>query len=86
MKSGQPAGTGIALRAVAATEDRCPSVCDSGVAGRPLQTMTANETPIVRRYDALLVTEDGELWERMSAEFAGRSHFNLRAFGGRIPA
>jgi pilus assembly protein CpaE len=46
--------------------------------------MTANETPIVRRYDALLVTEDGELWERVSAEFAGRSHFNLRAFGGRI--
>jgi pilus assembly protein CpaE len=53
-------------------------------AGQSLISMNANETPIVRRYEALLVTEDGDLWERVSAEFAGRSHFNLRAFGGRL--
>ncbi len=56
----------------------------SRAAGQPPMPMIGNETPIVRRYDALLVTEDGELWERVSAEFAGKKHFNLRAFGGRL--
>ncbi len=67
-----------------ATAGRAGAPETSGAARPPLLTMTANQTPIVRRYDALLVTEDGDLWERVSAEFAGKSPFNLRAFGGKL--
>ncbi|MGO9172161.1 MAG: CpaE family protein [Rhodomicrobium sp.] len=38
-----------------------------------------------RRYDVLLVTEDGGLLERVSAEFSGKNQFNLLPFGGRLP-
>ncbi len=72
-------GLGSSAAEGQAAASRVPAAGD-----RPFQPVTANETPIVRRYDALLVTEDGELWERVSAEFAARSHFNLRAFGGRL--
>ncbi len=83
MSSGSDGGRNRAPGGIAA-EVRASAHDGMEAAGGPLKLMNANGTPIVRRYEALLVTEDADLWERMSAEFAGRGHFNLRAFGGKL--
>ncbi len=48
------------------------------------KTVTS-ELRVLRSHDALLVTEDGSFRERLSAEFAERCQFTLRAFSGRLP-
>ncbi len=69
-----------------AGDERDPAAFNGGRGEDRLhQSMTVtSELRILRRQEILLVAEDGGLWERLSAEFAGRSQFNLRAFRGRL--